>query len=486
MSIDSCYEGVLKKLTQQGRIVEISNKLLGLLKNNERVLYVYDLIKELHAFPKVIRVKKSNTVSTYYRNLGNNHFQKHRSVANKAGDHKAWQYYNLSLLYAQLGTDNYALALANRSAAFFKLRKYKECLIDIEKVFTMKYPENLKEKLFKRKSACEEELSKNKNKKDTSIPEIEEILKFKVQTDNRYRCASTKLEVICNETMGRQVIAKEDIQVGEVLIEEDPYLTLLIKSQFLICCNYCLSRNLNLIPCDSCCYTLYCSEECKKRAYDEYHKYECPLLATLVYMEFTKLELLSLRILLKARSDHSDWSALFHTIELAECNTSNEFRGHVKENNNWVFDSKYYTSIHTLESNVDKRSVSDIFQKAVTAAVFLWLLTTETDFLKGNVDEEKIKKTVAGMLLLHVMTGPTNMHSINSNTQDEDGNYVEEMTVASAPYAFHSLLNHSCSPNIVRFSKLGSGQMKSFALRPIKKGAQLFDNYGYVIFSVFQ
>ncbi|CAH0400812.1 unnamed protein product [Chilo suppressalis] len=469
MSIDSLYEGAIAKLTAQNKIVPISLKLLTLKTNEDRVLYVYEILENLKAFPAIVDVAKNECVSAYYRNLGNKCFQ-------NSDHYKAWQFYNLSLLHAPCNTESYALAISNRSAVLYSLKKYNESINDIEKVLSLNYPANLKEKLTKRKESCQKLSGGNVMKE---VDDCSFLCLQDPQTP-RFPSASSKLEVIFTEEMGRHVIAKSDIKVGEVLVQEEPYFKLLLKSQYLFACSYCLSRDSNLFPCSNCCFALYCSNECKDKAWSDYHMTECKLMATIIEMQFTKLEFLALRTVIKCRNDHTDWSALFKTVEDADNNSDTEYRGHMKIDDKWVYDSQYYSSIHTLASNIDKRSVSDIFQKSVTAAVFLYMLIEKTDFLNGdNKDEtDKIKKLVGGLLLHHTMTSPTNMHGISTNTANIEGNFVDEFSIASAPYAFLSLINHSCAPNVVRFSKLGTGQMFLFALRPIKKGMQLFDNYG--------
>lgn len=472
MIIDHIYEGVISKLTAQSKIEVISNKLLSSTSNSERVLLVYSILGDLNSFPQLTKVDKSESVSIYYRNQGNKCFQ-------SSEDFKAWQYYNLSLLHSPLNSTAYYLAVSNRSAVYYSMKKYKACLNDIDTVISMNVPQELSNRLKKRKTLCEQALLKE-NEKNEAHPDLNNVLSLKCSKDSRYLSASSKLEVTFSKEMGRQVIAKEDINVGEVLVDEEPYFVLLLKSQYLLACSYCLSRNLNLLPCDSCCYALYCSNECKENALKNYHAIECPLMATLFDMDFTKIELLALRTVLKARNDHSDWKSLMETIKDVEANMDNKFRGHIKQNGKWIFDSKHYATIHSLESNVKKRSVSDIFQKAVTAAVFLKFLIDHSTFLHVTDDNlgEEVKNCVAEMLLLHLMTSPTNMHGISSNIESSNGTFVEEENLASAPYGFHSLLNHSCAPNAVRFHKLGTGRMLLFALRPIKKGMQIFDNYG--------
>ncbi|XP_023937250.1 SET and MYND domain-containing protein 4 [Bicyclus anynana] len=470
MIIDQLYQGMIAKLTAQGKIIEISNHLWSLDTNDKRVLFVYKIFEDYNAFPKVEEAKKNDNLSILYRNLGNISFQERKH-------HKAWQYYNLALSNATLCSENYCLALSNRSAAFYEMKKYNECIKDIESVLLLEYPKKILGKLMKRRELCNEALA-------IVIPNdeylLDDILEMKCTKDSRYVAAGNKLEVVYSAEMGRHVIAKEDIKVGEVLAVEDPYFRLLLKSQLLCWCSYCLSRQMNLLPCDSCSLALYCSTECKDNAWKEYHSVECPLMVTLLDMDFTKLELLALRTVIKARQDHNSWDDLFKTINAADENFNSEFRGHVKINGQWVYDSKYYASIHTLATNLEKRSVSDIFQKAVTSAIFLRFLEMNTTFLNSDSDKEKekIRNTVAGLLLLHSMTSPTNMHGTSTNANDENGDFVDDVNIASAAYAFFSLLNHSCAPNVVRCNKLGSARMTMFALRPIKKGMQIYDNYG--------
>ncbi|XP_041981863.1 SET and MYND domain-containing protein 4 [Aricia agestis] len=473
MIIDKFYEGLVGKLTQIGKIKEMSSDLLHKTDNYERVLFTYDLIKKYSTFPKVDKVKKSENLSSQLRNQGNQCFQKENLF-------EAWQYYNLALLYAPLDSDKFYLAISNRSAVFYELKKYNECIKDIERVLKYDIPESLRERLNKRQDMAETELLKemNLNKNDYNVNN--DRLMLKGEKDSVYLCSSSKLEVRFSEDMGRHVVAKEDIKVGEVLADEEPYLNLIDAKQILFACNYCLSRDLNLMPCDSCCFSMYCSDECKTKAHKEYHKAECPLMATLIDMDFTKLEWTALRIVIKARSDHDSWSSLFSTIKEAESTIGTKLHGQVKINGKWVYDSKHYAAIHTLETNVDKRSVSDIFLKSVTAAVFLRFLEEYSTFLEPTNDEdkEKIREVVAGTLLLHIMTVPTNGHNLSTNTVNRLGKYTEEVSLASNVYAFHSLINHSCAPNVVRFGTLGNTATKLLALRPIKKGMQLFDNYG--------
>ncbi|XP_075980473.1 SET and MYND domain containing, class 4, member 4 [Anticarsia gemmatalis] len=472
-TIDECYNLVISKLTALGKVKEVSTDLMTKDSNDSRVLYIYNLLEELGYLPILKSNPKDNKVAKHYRCLGNQCFAQKKNC-------EAWQYYNLSLLYCCDVSEDFIYAVSNRSAVFHEMKKYEECLEDIKFVFNTEFPEALKDKLLKRKQLCEAELAEEiATDKNEAI--IADILTMKSPKDEKYLSSSSKLKVVYSREMGRHVIANEDIEVGEVLVQEEPYLTVLLKSQFLFTCAHCLSRKLNLYPCMGCTYALYCSEECREEAYKKYHALECPVMASMVSYNFTKMDWLALRTSLKSRCEYDDWFDVFEVSIDADANVNTRNWGCVKVADKWVYESKNYTSIHTLATNVDIRSISDIFRKSLTAAVLLHLLAL-SKYIRCEGQElltDHCIKYVADNLLRHIMTSPTNMHGISSNIENSEGKFLDECNIASGAYAFLSLLNHSCSPNVVRYSKLGTGQMTLLAIRPIKKGMQIFDNYGY-------
>lgn len=52
----------------------------------------------------------------------------------------------------------------------------------------------------------------------------------------------------------------------------------------------------------------------------------------------------------------------------------------------------------------------------------------------------------------------------------------EIVEIGAGAYAFMSLLNHSCAPNVVRHCHGNTIVLR--AIRPIEIGQQLYDNYG--------
>ncbi|KAJ8712222.1 hypothetical protein PYW07_005064 [Mythimna separata] len=477
LPIDSVYERLLNHIKKDGRTKDISQDFMRLTEPYQKVFFVYKLLKNYELIPVLYKEEKSDYTSNHYRNLGNKAYQ-------RGHNYTAWQYYNLALMYAPLESETFSLAISNRSAVFASLKKYKECISDIEMVFSNTYPKSLKDKLDKRQKSCEKALLEDEYPEfhDEEDEEIRDIFTFKGTKHEKFVDASSKLRVKYTPEMGRHVIAEEDIQVGEILVQEAPFVSVLLKDQMIFTCANCFSRTANLYPCPYCCMSLYCGKKCVMEAWDDFHFFECPLLVFLLNnSHFTKLELLALRATVKSRMAHSQLPTFFRTVDKLDARCYGENLGcTMTEEGKLVYSSKYFESIHTLATNVEKRDVSDLFQKAVSAAVLMHILAVKNFVAMENPEiRRNLKIYTANTLMRHLMTAPTNMHGITSNIEDEDGNYVDEVNIGCGAYPFLSLINHSCAPNVVRFTKLGTNIVTLFALRPIKKGEQILDNYGY-------
>lgn len=100
---------------------------------------------------------------------------------------------------------------------------------------------------------------------------------------------------------GRFARAAADIQVGEEILVEHPFVAVLLEKFSKSHCEHCFIRSVcantqttisiitlnnftrTLIPvaCPKCVDVVYCSEKCQRAAAASYHKYECGLLATI-------------------------------------------------------------------------------------------------------------------------------------------------------------------------------------------------------------
>eukprot|EP00112_Aurelia_sp_Birch-Aquarium-sp1_P010652 Seg2269.8 transcript_id=Seg2269.8/GoldUCD/mRNA.D3Y31 product="SET and MYND domain-containing protein 4" protein_id=Seg2269.8/GoldUCD/D3Y31 len=275
--------------------------------------------------------RKDNNQAGVLREQGNKYFF--------LGDYwKALKFYNESIRYAvprgisaggglgqkadrsvpfiRASENEIALAYANRSAVFFKLKRYEECLSDIDQALNLMYPEHLKPKLLKRKAECLFELdqfkdanstlpqtrklarkSDNKAKSEKEIasavdslceqiknttdlnpknvpkrvvPE-EEDPKFAHGDNGLLANTSGGIRIEQNTSAGRHLIAEKSFKVGDAIIKEQPYVT---NTPTTTQCSHCLVQADQAVPCQRCVTVSYCSIGCQKEAWNQSHSFE--------------------------------------------------------------------------------------------------------------------------------------------------------------------------------------------------------------------
>lgn len=120
----------------------------SLLKNDEERLNFVDK----HNLKKFINIhkrysRKDSELSEKYRGEGNGSFK-----VKKFSD--ALLKYNLAIKYAPFEGNILAMALGNRSAVYFRVKMYDECIRDIDRALYLSYPKTLSYKLYYRKYKC--------------------------------------------------------------------------------------------------------------------------------------------------------------------------------------------------------------------------------------------------------------------------------------------------------------------------------------------
>ncbi|OAD54696.1 SET and MYND domain-containing protein 4 [Eufriesea mexicana] len=71
--------------------------------------------------------------------------------------------------------------------------------------------------------------------------------------------------------------AVTSILTGDVILIEKALVSQLVTHKSRNACHHCTKYCEALIPCEYCPLLTYCSEECRKEAFNEYHQFECGL-----------------------------------------------------------------------------------------------------------------------------------------------------------------------------------------------------------------
>ncbi|CAH1376373.1 unnamed protein product [Tenebrio molitor] len=406
-------------------------KKFGALKTHlDRMNFVFTDLKKLDWLFK--RDEKTDAAAVEHRKKGNIFYQ--------LDDYRnALDCYTASIMTAK-SVEVLALAYGNRSAALFKLNLYRECLTDIERALQNGYPDHLKPKLIARRRYCEVQQVEPK-KYYQPPPKISES-----ERNPLIQSAKNCVKIVKNVKWGRHVVATRDIKVGEVLAVESPYASMIFKDAF-VHCQECLDLCYNPIPCDKCTQTLYCNTTCKDKAFS-YHQYECPILFSLSSSIVDVVRRVVLKTVLVARNEWNNWNA--------DSDRPNE-----------EYRSDRFKEISNLLTHADSRSQDDLLAGTSVACQFYYLLKNHTSFLKGGINEDRLKE----ILLIMVLISKTNIVDINKLSPD-----LKMETIGNAIYSFCNLFNHSCWPNVRKYFHGNTIVLR--AINAIKKGEQCFVNYG--------
>ncbi|KAF7411682.1 hypothetical protein HZH66_000578 [Vespula vulgaris] len=507
------HETLRRRIKEANKDTWLTDKFNTLKNDEERVIFTFEVMQEFNVVPKVKNVPKNLVDSIKFREEGNKLF-----LTNPLNGYKCikvLELYTKSIAYANPSSKELALAYANRSAVLLKIHKYELCIQDIERALSLNYPDELKVKLYVRKVECLVSIGESSIKEDyeTALHWLEKMslndpnrkkfqsklrylhgqskkglksnkekqqpknqLNLKVKSHNiEVPCASDAVAIEYNDTYGRHIVATRDISPGEVIAVEKPYSFLLRPDNIYTHCSYCLEVSLASIPCDHCVYALYCSEKCKLEDWKKYHDIECPVFSILFEIsDYIKVDLFSARIAIQAIREFKSLENLRKQIKEVDEWDDPRTKGFSSDKK---LHSDKYISIYCLTTNTEKRSAIDLFRRSVDACIILYLLATRTAIFGDKLEDElsalvknKDVTLIGGLILRHQQLIPSNVHSFSEE-------YVlDSKERGVVAMAFYSLFNHSCNPNVLRFSR--SREMIMCAAYPIEKGEQLLDNYG--------
>lgn len=139
---------------------------------------------------------------------------------------------------------NLALAYANRSATYLELKKYDECLLNIQWARENDYPQEKIQKLIERESQCCSLMDENYEKQKQTL---RDVVKLSYPANPKIPFIVDCLIERKIDNYSKGIFATRDLKAGDVIAIEDPFGFLPLC--YSICCCVCMKINLlNLIP----------------------------------------------------------------------------------------------------------------------------------------------------------------------------------------------------------------------------------------------
>lgn len=394
-----------------------------------------DQFKHLFRDLKQENPKKNNRSSTVLRLKGNNSFREHHIE-------KAMDYYNASLCFAEIGTENVSLVYANRSTCFLTLKMYANALKDIELAKQANYPDRLMPKLEKRQAECVQSMASKSLQRNQFWP------KLTFQPHEHFVCLANVLEIKRNETFGRFIVANRDIDVEQIIMVERNFASVSIDDDRKTCTN-CMKTKANFIPCPRCTVAIYCCIDCMH--HDDVHKYACGQFNCVSGSMKLYIQTILIAISLFRNVDQ--------LIEFIETIITSDEGGIPKC---VICTKSQYELFFKLHISFCASEKDDFLFDAQK----IYLTMQSSPAIKTLFDSLKKQRFLQHLILHHLLVTARNRFQYSS---DENHPQVTEI----APMA--CIFNHSCAPNV--FNHMINNQAVFITFRPVKKGEQLFISY---------
>lgn len=390
--------------------------------------------------------KKSDLISMQKRTEGNGLFAKQVVMT------EAMEKYNESLCYAESGSQNISLAYANRSASLFHKEKFKESLVDIELAKKSGYPQHLMLKLDQRKAECLKRIEEG-----MQMDRFDAKLAF--EPDEKFPCMANVLKAEKDTDGNYSVVAKEDIDVGKMIVVEKAYVTYLGRNYLK--CNICLKGNANLVPCTKCTTAMFCSAECQG---NPLHDFECGM----KYADNTQQNVNVMKIvrsIFLATDMFSSVDELMNFVEEAIQSGPNKLEDNLLE------PKSQYRMFLKQNLRGDFAKDKDCLAMTFRAFYFIKKMPKFDTMFKSL----KYRRFLLHLIGHHVHITNTNEFCYRSfNWTGGPMPDLNQMVVYSQTNLVGRYFPHSCNPNVAGFFSDGSGIW--FSIRPIKKGEQLFES----------
>ncbi|KAG4069669.1 hypothetical protein HA402_014692 [Bradysia odoriphaga] len=361
------------------------------------------------------------------------------------------------------GSDEHlAILYASRASVYFDLREFEFCLENIRLAKEKGYPEDGMLQLNKLKIDCLSLLQKcSKGQEDGGKNDAKIQLNVKPHAEIPF--AASCLELKTDPIEGRYIMTTKDIEPGSIIVVESPFEKVLSSDCIYQRCSNCFEKNsLHLIPCRNCTKTMFCSEKCSQEAFENFHRFECPIIDCLMDVGGQ----ITIRTFLKAVQSFKTISQLIEFIQSADSNNRTAFSFNHSEA---LSPQQHYHQIHSLSTNLEIRPEFDLFTHMLVTSLFYYQLNYQAPAFKSLLNGECEDILMELMFRIELIT------TINSFSFNDLASTQDDEIVGTGLYQLSSLINHSCSPNAC--PKYYKSNLILYTTQPIKCGEAISISY---------
>lgn len=406
---------------------------------NAQYINIFDLTEsELNKSPYRVTERKKNSVSSGKNRDAESKIRQAGLNTNIWND--ALEACNTSLRFADIGSEQFLVAISNRSECFLNLNMFTNCMIDIDLVMNGNCSKQMLTILEERRKKCTQMML---------LMEELNLLKPKLSFNANPRIPffANCLEIKHSNQFGYHVVANSDIDVGKTVVVEESFSSCTLSGR-LTGCATCQKTRMNFIPCDKCSTVLFCDETCKSK--NLFHIHECGIMAD----NLDSAKLIAQTILMVMSNFHS----VENLMEFVE--QTNNVGSAMPES---ILDEKSkYRMFLKLHANFPDHSIPTDY---VIQAKKTFLHMVRLPVIKTFFAEESQRRFLMHLVLQHTIIVKKNGFTYMQNK-------IQKISIVNT---VSSLFNHSCAPNLLNIGT--DADQLCITLRPIKKGEQLFVTY---------
>lgn len=370
--------------------------------------------------------------------------------------------YNMALMRAPPKSEAMRLSYYSRAELSLKTKQFQACLKDVETCLALDCPDSMVKKLQEMKEDASrfiwiEQLAHVQ----ISSPFTEEFFTLKGARNPNIPCATTDVEVIM-ESGQPKVVAARDIPVGTLVAVETAFVGATHIMNHVTACHYCNKMDLNLMPCEGCCFAMFCDKRCKERAMQDGHIYECKIIELI--LDDVKLPV---KAVLKIRQLCSSWDEFISAAnELGVDRMENSSIAEIFGNHKFSLLNSHYDT-HFL--------YGALFNRCLYMANIIYYLDKHTSFLPDYPKEKCAATHAVCRVLMHLALycNPVQLQHFTSVCTES------RTTLHNHPnkgyFPFLGNLANSCLPNSYVAGLRNSAALVTIA--PVKKGAELTFSY---------
>lgn len=360
--------------------------------------------------------------------------------------------FNQALCYTETDSIHLNTLFAKRALCFGQMGMYESAIIDADIALTSNLPSQKRSKIQKKKAEWQELLTAQGQSQTHNVP----ALSF--DADNECPSMANVLEIVETDDIGSHIVARTDIDVGQVILVETGFVSVANGYDRAYCVT-CLKTLANFFPCPKCTDAMFCNIDCMTA--NNVHKIWCnePYNRMPIDIRFVIESILQAITLFPTVDLLMEFVSTIQHLDLESAENAIDYQREPK-----LFDYGLFLSLlSTPDDQADDLALVLIYK------VYQTLISMSSIQLKFDTEVKR-------RFLMHLVGHHAQVLKNNAfGGVFEDKIDERKQFVAGNVSSIAALFEHSCAPNLMHFP-IGNREI-FVTLRPITAGEHL--NFDY-------